>query len=1272
MKQTLTLTLCSLVFAACSRGASQTAVAACAVNQSNRCSCGGTTEGLQVCLPSLVAYGACVCSDACADGGDCVATPALAGFDMDQAGDALTAVNLQLPDSADLDGGFTFVEQVNDPPVQVLDQIPAAGVPVKRGTQMQLTVTLPPNQESLGLPNSHFLVGALTQDTDISAQAYYDTIDPGPLPQRATLDDWKDANGFNSGLAADLEAEATYVSHADLGFGRRMHVRKTGKRVAFYVDNYLTGGDAVVGSNYFATVAMEWSPGPNGQETDPYFTQFYVYNKAGNRIIDPKLDDHGPKDNPAVCLSCHGGTTTDLTYQSNGGNLDAKFIPFDLDNLQFPPGADRASQEAVFKTLNEAVYSTWDRNDPEYAGDVPPVIDMIDSFYGGIGHPSPTFISGTILPGWDVSQDGHDLYSKVFGKSCVGCHAQREPFRNFSTFTKFVNEKALVATRVFEQGVMPLSEKGSRNFWTSYPSQPKILAAFLGVPFKSPGNPVAHITVTHPGNFLTGGTPVTLSGQTSQYGSTYVWTQTSGPAVLLQPAAADNSLMTFNAPAGGGSLTFQLVVSLGAANSTPDTAIVSVQGAPSAPVNVVATAGLSSATVTWTQADNGGDIVQHSTVTAQPGGIVTQVTGSGTTANVTGLTPGTSYTFTVVATNEIGDSAVSAASNAATVFTTPGAPVGVTGVRGNAQVSLSWNPPADTGGAAIVAYEITGSPSPTTAIRVPANGTGTQSTVITGLVNGTSYVFDVVADNGGRSSPAASPAVVPDVQPNAPSGVSANQTGTNSASVTWAAPAPNGGTGVTGYQVTAISATDGSGPSISVPASPLVASVSGLTANTTYTFTVEARNGAGLGAISQASDAVFMATTVGAPSQPNSVAASFDVNGAQPGEMATVTWAAPDNAGNSPITEYEVSATPAAGSGGLTPAPQFPNASTFSFNVTGLTGGVSYTFTVAAVNSQGTGAGATSNSVAVQGRPQAPSLNSLTAFAGAAGGSGSISAGWSAPGNNGGSPITNYTASFSGTNVSAGTGLSVNSGALPTRCATYSVSVTASNKWGSATSGTGTKVNAVAPGAPTGLSASSTTPAVINSISWAAVGETGCTVTYNVSSNPAQFTASTTGTSAGSFSAPSCGYAPAGGGSDHCGRTWSFNVQASNAVGAGSTSTSNAVRPLVSYASDNLNAIWGSNQHTDCLGCHFSGSGFALLLGDSSGNVNPAATNRANIINTASSTSASTSAIFECPQANCTNENGHTCPTMNGGAFLPAGSAELSVISAWISDGRLQ
>src|SRR5262249_47948588 len=165
----------------------------------------------------------------------------------------------------------------------------------------------------------------------------------------------------------------------------------------------------------FATVAMEWSPGPRGKSTDPYFTQFYVFNKKGERIIDPQLDDHGIKYSPAVCLVCHGGTT-DANYAASGGNLGAHFIPFALEAEKFStrPEYSRAAQEAAFKSFNEAVQITWDPNDPQYSpSDPAPVPALIDLWYGGPGHPSPTFISGVTLPGWDVSPESRDIYQKV-------------------------------------------------------------------------------------------------------------------------------------------------------------------------------------------------------------------------------------------------------------------------------------------------------------------------------------------------------------------------------------------------------------------------------------------------------------------------------------------------------------------------------------------------------------------------------------------------------------------------------------------------------------------------------------------------------------------------------------------------------------------------------------------------------------------------------------------------------------------------------------------
>lgn len=90
---------------------------------------------------------------------------------------------------------------------------------------------------------------------------------------------------------------------------------------------------------------------------------------------------------------------------------------------------------------------------------------------------------------------------------------------------------------------------------------------------------------------------------------------------------------------------------------------------PAAPTGVAASPGDGSATVSWTAPSNGGSQISSYTVTpyvgtaAQP---ATTVLGSPppTSAKVSGLTNGTTYTFTVAATNAVGTGPASAPSNA--------------------------------------------------------------------------------------------------------------------------------------------------------------------------------------------------------------------------------------------------------------------------------------------------------------------------------------------------------------------------------------------------------------------------------------------------------------------------------------------------------------------------------------------------------------------------------------------------------------------------------
>ena len=118
--------------------------------------------------------------------------------------------------------------------------------------------------------------------------------------------------------------------------------------------------------------------------------------------------------------------------------------------------------------------------------------------------------------------------------------------------------------------------------------------------------------------------------------------------------------------------------------------------APAAPTNVTATAGNASATVSWTAPANGGSSITSYTVTPYVEGVAqpaTTVTGSlpATSATITGLTNGATYTFTVSATNAVGAGPASSQSNAVTPTapTPPAAPTNVTATAGNGPASVT-------------------------------------------------------------------------------------------------------------------------------------------------------------------------------------------------------------------------------------------------------------------------------------------------------------------------------------------------------------------------------------------------------------------------------------------------------------------------------------------------------------------------------------------------------------------------------------------------------
>jgi hypothetical protein len=313
------------------------------------------------------------------------------------------------------------------------------------------------------------------------------------------------------------------------------------------------------------------------------------------------------------------------------------------------------------------------------------------------------------------------------------------------------------------------------------------------------------------------------------------FTVTSSPGGLSASAIGTRSSVSVVGLTNGIAYTFTVVAvnAVGAgppsAESSPVTPL-PPPNAPATPTDVVATAGNGSVDLTWPAPNDKGLPITGYTIVSSPEGRKT--TSTTPSATITDLTNGTSYTFTVSATNSAGTSLASAPSNPATPVGPPTAPLAVTAIRGDGSATVSWTAP-NTGGHPITGYTVTSSPG-----GIVSTST-TTSVVVSGLTNGTPYRFTVVAANDLGPGPASNPSsfVTPAAVPAVPTGVTA-QPGNGAAWVTWTAPADNGAA-ITSYTITA------SPGGKTATTNTVGGTVGGLANGTGYTFTVIATNAVG-------------------------------------------------------------------------------------------------------------------------------------------------------------------------------------------------------------------------------------------------------------------------------------------------------------------------------------------------------------------------------------------------------------------------------------------
>jgi predicted phage tail protein len=218
-----------------------------------------------------------------------------------------------------------------------------------------------------------------------------------------------------------------------------------------------------------------------------------------------------------------------------------------------------------------------------------------------------------------------------------------------------------------------------------------------------------------------------------------------------------------------------------------------------------------------------------------------------------------SYNFRVTAVNSIGASATPASLTEVANFL----PTGVTNLATPAalvtddSITLTWDRSATQGHTDITNYKLSYTPAGGVAVTINysnAPDQQSQSYQFLNLVQNTAYTFSVTEVNANGDSVAASvtqatkaagTALNP-ITPGAPGPVTRTSQTDSTITLSWTAPANNGGAAVSEYQVQQLS---GSTYNTIGTVSTTSFAVTGLTAGTSYSFRVLAKNSAGLGVV---------------------------------------------------------------------------------------------------------------------------------------------------------------------------------------------------------------------------------------------------------------------------------------------------------------------------------------------------------------------------------------------------------------------------------------
>ena len=493
------------------------------------------------------------------------------------------------------------------------------------------------------------------------------------------------------------------------------------------------------------------------------------------------------------------------------------------------------------------------------------------------------------------------------------------------------------------------------------------------VPYAAPGAP--NITSVSEGNgevtitwtaSAANGSPITRYDVEAQPGGSSCSTGGTGTSCTISALTNGNPY----------TISVYATNEAGAGDIATATNTATPRKAAGVPTGVSVKAGDKQLTVSWKAPSlNGGAAVTSYTVSASPGGATCTAVAPSTSCTLLGLSNGSVYSISVVATNPAGDSDPSAEVTASPL-TIPGKPSISSVEAGANQAIVRWRAPSVTGGATVTSYKVIATPGGQTC----STSGSVFSCTVTGLENGVTYAFTVTASNSaGVGTASSSTNGTPASQPGAPRNVKTTPA-ESGLRVTWSSPSYDGGSAVTGYVATVRS----TGDTCTVSSTTFFCDFDSLVNGTAYIVDVVATNVAG-SSESAASNSVTPRTV---PTAPTKVVLT-------PGAASIrVSWAAPVSNGGASITQYIATATPGTG---------ITCTSTGTFcDLVGVTAATSYSVSVVAVNAAGSGAASTPQSAMPFTTPGAPKSASAVAE------DTQMTVSWTAPDSDGGSGVTGY------------------------------------------------------------------------------------------------------------------------------------------------------------------------------------------------------------------------------------------------------------------------